>query len=157
MTGAAMTGAGDGRDRHAVRVVVADDQLADREGLVALLGLVDGIEVVGEAGDGEQALELVRRVPCDVVLMDLRMPLLDGVAATRRIVRDHPETSPDGLTAREAEVVGLIGHGLSTTEIAERLVIGQATVKTHINNAFAKIRARTRADAVRYAYRMDLA
>ncbi|WP_410621782.1 response regulator [Amycolatopsis sp. cmx-8-4] len=206
-----------------IRVVVADDQQAVREGLVALLGLLDDITVVASAGNGREAVETLVTHPADVVLMDLRMPELDGVAATRLIRRDHPGTAvvvlttyaddtsiadalragargyltkdagrteiaaalrsaaagqaiftaavsdrlvaaldgrpatrakaelPDGLTAREAEVLGLIARGLTNAEIARELFIGEATVKTHINNAFAKIGARHRAEAVRYA------
>jgi DNA-binding NarL/FixJ family response regulator len=208
-----------------IRVVVVDDQQIMREGLVALLELLDDIEVVGDAGDGEQALRLVAERQPDVVLMDLRMPVLDGIEATTRITREHPEIAvlvlttyadgesidaalragargyltkdagrveiasalrsavagqstfdaavsrrliaglgterprgnPDGLTAREVEVLGLISQGLSNAEIAAQLFIGETTVKTHINNVFAKINVRTRAEAVRYAYREGLA
>lgn len=211
-----------------IRVVVADDQQAVREGLVALLGLLDDITVVASAGNGREAVETLVTHPADVVLMDLRMPELDGVAATRLIRRDHPGTAvvvlttyaddtsiadalragargyltkdagrteiaaalrsaaagqaiftaavsdrlvaaldgrpatrakaelPDGLTAREAEVLGLIARGLTNAEIAGELFIGEATVKTHINNAFAKIGARHRAEAVRYALAQHL-
>jgi DNA-binding NarL/FixJ family response regulator len=209
---------------QAVRVVVADDQQVVREGLVALLGLIEGVEVVGAAGNGVQAIELVAGGNVDVVLMDLRMPVLDGVQATARITAEYPEVAVlvlttyaddesialalragargyltkdagrveigaalhataagqstfdpevsrkliaglnptpvprnDGLTARESEVLKLIARGLSNTEIAELLFIGETTVKTHINNTFAKIGARHRAEAVRYAYRHGLA
>lgn len=212
-----------------IRVVVVDDQLIVREGLVALLELADGITVAGSAGDGAQALALLEGTACDVVLMDLRMPVLDGAAATARISRDHPgigvlvlttyaddesitaalaagargyltkdsgraeiaaairsaaagqstfaadvsrrlvaalaaepatraaDPERDGLTAREREVLGLIGDGLSNGEIAERLVVSPTTVKSHINNAFAKIGATTRTEAARYAFRAGLA
>lgn len=212
-----------------ITVLVVDDQHAVRDGIAALLGLLDDVDVRGRAGDGQQALELLTDTPVDVVLLDLRMPVLDGVAATERIAREHPGTAvvvlttysddesiaaalragargyltkdagrgeiaaairaaavgqatfdravserlsvamstsasprspterlPDGLTAREAEILGLIAEGLSNAEIAGRLFVGAATVKTHINNAFAKIGARNRADAVRYAYRSGL-
>lgn len=223
-----------------VRVLVVDDQIMVREGIVLLLGLLPGIEVVGSAGDGEEALRLVAEVSPDVVLMDLRMPRCDGVEATRRIRAEHPATQvvvvttyaddewlfpalkagargyvtkdadaeeiaravedvmsgqaalspqvqrrllerlvqesatgppggapaaaagapgplPDGLTPREAEVLALVAEGLSNAEIARRLRIGPATVKTHINNLFAKARVRDRAQAVRYAYRSGIA
>jgi DNA-binding NarL/FixJ family response regulator len=214
-----------------VRVVIADDQRVVREGLLLMLDLLDGIEVVGTAADGEEALAVVARHRPDVVLMDLRMPRLDGVEATRRLVAGEPGVGivalttyaddetviaalqagargyltkdagadqiraaiervaageaaldpavqrhlvaavaegeseptapaselPDGLTPREAEVLGLIAEGLSNAEIADRLVVSGATVKSHVNHLFAKIRARDRAQAVAYAYRNGLA
>jgi len=207
-----------------IRVVVADDQQVVREGLVALLGLLDGIEVTGAAANGVEAVDLVAQGNVDVVLMDLKMPVLDGVQATARITADFPDVAvlvlttyaddesiatalragargyltkdagraeigaalrstaagqstfdpevsrrliagltpgrvkvTDGLTARETEVLRLIAQGLSNPEIAERLYISEATVKTHINNTFAKIGARHRAEAVRYAYRKGIA
>jgi DNA-binding NarL/FixJ family response regulator len=207
-----------------IRVVVADDQQVVREGLVALLGLIDGVEVTGAAANGVEAVDLVARGDVDVVLMDLRMPVLDGTRATARITADHPDVAvlvlttyaddasianalragargyltkdagradigaalrstaaghstfdpevtkrlvagltpavdrpADGLTARETEVLRLIAQGLSNPEIAAQLFIGEATVKTHINNTFAKIGARHRAEAVRYAYRNGIA
>ncbi|MEV6447281.1 response regulator transcription factor [Amycolatopsis sp. NPDC051716] len=210
-----------------IRVVVVDDQQAVREGLVALMGLLDDVEVAGSAADGAEALALLRRLGrIDVVLMDLTMPVMTGVQATERIARDHPDVAvlvlttyaddgsiagalaagargyltkdagrgeigaalravvsgqltfgagvsgrvasalsgrsagkdrlPDGLTAREAEVLGLIAAGLSNGEIAAELVIAEATVKTHINNAFAKIGVRNRIEALRYAVQHGL-
>jgi DNA-binding NarL/FixJ family response regulator len=82
----------------AVRVVVADDQRVVREGLVTSLSVLPGVEVVGSAADGEQALALVRRHRPQVVLMDLRMPRVDGVEATRRILADCPATAVVVLT-----------------------------------------------------------
>ena len=77
----------------ALRVVVADDQQVVREGLVALLGLIDGVEVAGAAANGAEAVELVADGNVDVVLMDLRMPLLDGIEATARITADFPDVA----------------------------------------------------------------
>ncbi len=81
-----------------MRVVVVDDQQLMREGLVALLGLVDDVEVAGDAADGEEALALVAELRPDVVLMDLRMPVMDGAEATRRIVRRVSEVAVVVLT-----------------------------------------------------------
>ncbi|OYO23885.1 hypothetical protein CGZ93_05035 [Enemella dayhoffiae] len=75
-----------------MRVVVADDQALVREGIVAVLSLTPGIEVVGQAGDGAEAVRLVHQTTPDVVLMDLRMPRVDGVAATQQILQRHPTT-----------------------------------------------------------------
>jgi DNA-binding NarL/FixJ family response regulator len=208
-----------------IRVLLADDQRVVREGLEMLLGLLPGIEVVGTAADGEEAVRLAVARAADVVLMDLRMPRVDGIEATRRLadarpaarvialttyadeptvlsalragargyltkdagaeeisraisavargeaaldhaVQHHvigavaqtePTTLPDGLTPREAEVLVLIAEGLSNQEIADRLVVSQATVKSHVNRVFAKAGVRDRAQAVSYAYRSGLA
>ena len=205
-----------------IRVLVVDDQRLVREGLTALLELVDDLELVGVAEDGAQAVDQVADRQPDVVLMDLRMPVMDGVEATRRIRRDHPDVEvvvltthadddsvlaalragargfltkdagvaeiaravaaadagqalldphvqarvlqgltargrPAPLTDRETEVLALVAGGLSNVEIATRLVVSEATVKTHINRIFAKIAARDRAQAVRWAYQHGVA
>jgi DNA-binding NarL/FixJ family response regulator len=212
-----------------IRVLLADDQRVVREGLATLLGLLDGVEVVGTAADGDDAVGLAAEVRPDVVLMDLRMPGCDGVEATRRLRAHDPNVKvlmlttyaddrsvidalragargyltkdagadeirealrqvtagnaaidpavqhhlldalvgsatesdsgarlPDGLTPREAEVLTLIAAGLSNAEIAAQLVVGETTVKSHINHLFAKTGVRDRAQAVTYAYRHGL-
>ena len=201
-----------------IRVLLADDQRVVREGLGTLLGLLDGIELVGTAADGEEAVALAAEHDPDVVLMDLRMPRVDGIEAIRRLaargerpraialttyaddasvlgalragargyltkdagaeeiraaveavargeaaldpaVQHHvvaalsaparrrpgagPAELPDGLTPREAEVLALIAEGLTNTEIADRLVVSAATVKSHVNHIFAKTASAT--------------
>jgi len=221
-----------------IRVLLADDQRVVREGLGTLLGLLPGIELVATAADGEEAVALAAEHDPDVVLMDLRMPRVDGTEAIRRLsargerprtialttyaddasvlgalragargyltkdagaeqiraaveavfrgeaaldpaVQHHvvaalsgpaaepagagadvgPAESelPDGLTPREAEVLSLIAGGLTNTEIADRLVVSAATVKSHVNHIFAKAGVRDRAQAVVYAYEHGLA
>ena len=102
-----------GQDGGAIRVVVADDQAIVREGLVTVLDLLPDIDVVGEAADGEQACRLVAEVLPDVVLMDLRMPVLDGAGATARIVAEHPSVAVLVLTtyADDASVMGALRAG----------------------------------------------
>jgi DNA-binding NarL/FixJ family response regulator len=201
-----------------VRILVADDQAIVRDGLVTVLSLVADFEIVGEASDGAGAVALADELVPDVVLMDLRMPVLDGTRATARILAAHPgiavlvlttfadddsilgalragargyltkdagrsdleaairsvsqgqstfapevgalligriadaprpvaERFPT-LTAREAEVVDLIAEGLSNGEIAARLFVSVATVKSHVNAVFAKLAVRDRAQLV---------
>ena len=84
--------------RHTLRVVVADDHPLFRDGLVAALGMIEGVEVVGTAADGEQAVTLTRELTPDVVLMDLAMPGVNGIEATRAIVQTHPGTAVLVLT-----------------------------------------------------------
>jgi DNA-binding NarL/FixJ family response regulator len=219
-----------------VRVLVVDDQRIVRDGLAMLLRVAPDVDLVGTAENGQVALDRLDELAPDVVLMDLRMPVLDGVEATRRIRAGHPAVQvivlttyaddesvfaalragargyltkdaeadeivravrrvhageamldtavqarlldaldagavpppapappagqadlPDDLTPREVEVLALIAEGFSNTEIARRLVVSEATVKTHVNRLFAKTGVRDRAQAVRYAYRHGLA
>jgi DNA-binding NarL/FixJ family response regulator len=215
-----------------IRVLIADDQRVVRDGLTMLVGLIDGVEIAGSASDGEEAIRLALAHRPDIILMDLRMPGMDGITATARlrerlpsvrvlvlttyadddailpalragargyltkdasaeqieaairavhagqthldplvqerlvaaVMAQPPETSasgtrplPAGLTAREAEVLRLLAAGLSNAEIAQRLFVSNATVKTHINRIFTKTGARDRAQAVRYAYQAGLA
>jgi DNA-binding NarL/FixJ family response regulator len=213
-----------------VRVLIADDQKVVRDGLAMLLGLLDASEVVGTAVDGADAVRQALAADPDVVLMDLSMPTVDGVEATRRLVEagararvvvlttyadddwvfralqagargfltkdagaaeieqaittvaaGQAQLDPsvqrrllealasgaqlgvagptagappaDGLTAREAEVLVEIAAGLSNAEIAGRLFVSEATVKTHVNHLLAKTGCRDRAALVAYAYR----
>ena len=205
-------------------VLLADDQELVRSGFRLILELA-GIDVVGEAGDGTQAVDLARELRPDVVLMDVRMPGVDGIEATRRIVAaglesrvvilttfdldehvydalragasafllkdvgreqlvDAVRTAAAGdavfaptvlarlvahyvergapaaplldLSARELEILGLVGSGLSNAEIARRLVISTATVKTHVRHILQKHGLRDRVQAVVLAYESGL-
>ena len=208
-----------------IRLLIVDDQTAVRDSLAVMLDLDPDISVVGTAGDGERAVAGVESHDPDVVLMDLHMPVVDGVEATGRLRALRPElpvvalttyeddesilaalragargylTKDAGratilqavrsahaghsvldpqvqarlldlatrtpapepatavpLTAREREILGLIGQGLRNGEIAQRLYITEATVKTHINNLFAKADLHSRADAVRLALALE--
>src|SRR5206468_308998 len=129
-----------GRRTGMIRVVLADDQALVRAGFKALLDAQEGIEVVGEAADGDEAVRLARAVRPDVVLMDIRMPGLDGLEATRAIAADEL----------------LAGAGLSNDEIADKLVVSPATAKTHVSRAMVKLGARDRAQLVVFAYESGL-
>src|SRR5205823_2817864 len=137
-----------------IRVLVADDQKVVRDGLAVLLGLLDGIEVIGTAVDGADAVRQALTADPDVVLMDLNMPTVDGVEATRRLAEaGAPPRVDDGLTAREEEVLVEIAAGHSNDEIADRLFVSATTIKTHVNHLLAKTGCRDRAALVAYAYR----
>jgi DNA-binding NarL/FixJ family response regulator len=210
-----------------IRVLIVDDQELVRIGFRLFLETQPGLAVVGEAGDGEEAIERVRELRPDVVLMDIRMPTMDGVEATakltsgaiepaprvlvlttfdldeyvfgalragaagfllkdaprerlieairvvhsgeallspsitRRLIEDFAARSDPieppaavlaELTPREREVLGLVAHGLSNAEIAARLVVTEATVKSHVGAVLLKLGLRDRVQAVVFAY-----
>jgi DNA-binding NarL/FixJ family response regulator len=207
-----------------IRVVLAEDHALVREGIRAILDLQDDIEVVAEAGDGRATLEAVRLHKPDVLVLDIQMPVLDGLSVLERLpadvtvavlvlttyaedeyvfralragaagflLKDVPRTqllhairvvaagdellapaitrrlverflrAPtaadhlERLTEREREVLRLVGRGLSNQEVAQALVLGEATVKTHLGNVFAKCGLRDRAQAVVLAYESGL-
>jgi DNA-binding NarL/FixJ family response regulator len=130
-----------------IRVAIADDQPVVRDGLVMLLGLTDGIEIVGTAADGAQAVELVRESKPDVVLMDLRMPELDGVEATRTLRTTTPETQVLVLTtyadddslfpALQAGARGYLTKDASAEEI-EQAIRAVAAGHTHLDPAIQR-------------------
>ncbi len=113
-----------------LRIVIADDQASVREGLVLLLGGLPGIEVAGAAADGEQALELVAEHHPDAILLDLHMPVLDGIGATRRLTAEHPGVAIVVLTtyADDNSVLEALRAGARSylTKDADRTHIAQA-------------------------------
>jgi DNA-binding NarL/FixJ family response regulator len=202
-----------------IRVLVADDHPIVRSGIVGLLGAADDIEVVGEAADGQEAVDLALALEPDLVLIDLRMPRLTGDEATALILRARPgirvivlttyesdssiltaiEAGASGyllkaapqeeilagirsvargevalapsiaallvrrlatpavsLSARETEVLGLVAQGLSNPAIAQRLFLGEATVKTHLLHAFEKLGVNDRTRAVTKAMELGI-
>jgi len=216
-----------------IRVLLVDDQALIRTGFRMILEETDDIDIVGEAENGSDAVRMTAELDPDVVLMDIRMPGLDGIEATRRIVARNPAarvlilttfdldeyafsalragasgfvlkdipvdelarsiravasgdavvsprvtrllldihasrlpdaregavaapTALDRLTAREAEVLLQVAEGLSNNEIAQKLVVSEVTVKTHVGNILAKLNLRNRVHAVIYAYEAGL-
>jgi DNA-binding NarL/FixJ family response regulator len=113
-----------------LRIVVADDQASVREGLVVLLGLLPDIEVVGSAANGQEAIDLVREHHPDAILLDLHMPVLDGIEATRVLTSEHPDVAIVVLTtyADDASVLAALGAGARSylTKNADRADIAQA-------------------------------
>ena len=191
-----------------IRVLICDDQALVRGGFRAIVEAQPDLEVVGEAENGVEAVALAERRAPDVILMDIRMPVLDGVEATRRLVangsparvlvlttfdldeyvhaairvvaagdallapsvtrrllerfattlpqHDHSSEALAELTARETEVLRLLAGGLSNAEIADALVVSEATVKTHISSLLRKLGLRDRVQAVILAYETGL-
>ena len=133
MTGDGAAGApvtGDGAAAAPLRVVVADDQASVREGLVAMLGLLPDIDVVGAAADGEQALQVVARTRPQAILLDLHMPVLDGTETTRKLAERYPEVAVVVLTtyADDESVLAALRAGARSylTKDARRADIAQA-------------------------------
>lgn len=205
-----------------IRVLICDDHFMVRQGLATYFGLQDDFDVVGEAADGRKAVEMVRQLKPDVVLMDLMMPELDGLSALRelkgtgaRVIiltsfldlekamscieegalgfltkdiepadlvdairavhrgepRLHPEVMKrlmvrtaqphqprrrELLTPRELDVLRALAHGLTNREIAEKLVISETTVKTHISSILSKLQLTDRTQAALWAVREKL-
>jgi NarL family two-component system response regulator LiaR len=209
-----------------IRILVADDHAVVREGLRALISTEPGMELVGEARDGLEALAMVKDLRPDVILMDVVMPRMDGLAAINEIRRDFPEarilvlttfaeddivfpaiksgaqgyllkdSSPqellqairnvhrgegslhptiaarlmrelnqpsdlpptkEPLTNREVEILKLIAQGMSNEEIAQKLVLSERTVRTHVSNILAKLQLANRTQAALYALREGFA
>ncbi len=209
-----------------MKLLVVDDHAIVRKGILALLETKADIQVVGEAADGQEAVARAETLHPDVVLMDLVMPVMDGIEATRLITAAHPgirvlvltsfaaddkvfpaikagalgyllkDSGPeelvaairqvyrgesslhpaiarkvlrelahpsdrppttDPLTGREVEVLRLLGQGLLNEEIADRLVITEATVRTHVSNILGKLHLASRTQAALYALREGLA
>lgn len=113
-----------------LRIVVADDQTSVREGLIAMLGLLPDIDVVGAAADGEQALQVVERTRPEAILLDLRMPVLDGIETTRRLAERHPDVAIVVLTTYDddSSVLAALRAGARSylTKDARRAEIAQA-------------------------------
>ena len=125
-----MTAQPDGAAPESLRIVVADDQASVREGLVVLLDLLPDIDVVGSAADGEQALQVVDQTRPDAILLDLHMPVLDGIEATRRLTDAHPDVAVVVLTtfADDSSILAALQAGARSylTKDADRAEIAQA-------------------------------
>jgi DNA-binding NarL/FixJ family response regulator len=206
----------------AIRILLADDHAVVRQGLRMFLALDDELEVIGEAQDGAEAVKLAHELQPDVVLMDLLMPVMDGITAIGKIRKElpdvevialtsvledasvvgavragaigyllkntesdqlrraikaaaqgqvqlspeaaarlmremrQPETTPEPLTDREIEVLGLLARGRANKEIARDLHIGEKTVKTHVSNILGKLGVQSRTQAALHAVRTGL-
>ena len=151
-----------------IRVCLVDDQTLVRQGIRSLLALDGGIEVVAEAGDGRQAVDLIPQVRPDVVLMDMRMPVMSGLEALQVLSRleQLPPTiilttfdsldRPDPLTDRETEILRLMASGFSNKEIANSLGVAEGTIKNHVSNILSKLGVRDRTRAVLKAFELQL-
>jgi two-component system, NarL family, response regulator LiaR len=209
----------------AIRILIVDDHTIVRKGIRALLAEIDGMDVVGEADNGQVAVVQAATLSPDVILMDLAMPIMDGIEAIRRIKADQPESrilvmtsfatddkvfpaikagalgyllkesapedlvqairqinrgesslhptiarkvlqeimqpadrppTPSPLTGREEEVLRLVAQGLSNQDIATKLQVSDATVRTHVSNILSKLQLATRIQAALYALREGL-
>ncbi len=170
----------------AVRVLIADDHRLFREGLARLLEEDPRVEVVDQASDGLEAVELAASLRPDVILMDLQMPNLNGAEAARRIIAERPDIKVlaltcfetegvvleamragvravetqgelfEGLSAREIQIVKLIASGLVNKQIARRLQVSEKTVRNHISNVYQKLGVMNRSQVALYAVRKGL-
>jgi DNA-binding NarL/FixJ family response regulator len=141
-----------------IKVVVLTTYADDRSVIDALQAGARGY--LTKDASGAEIRRALEDVLADHAVIDpaVQHHLVDAIASEPPVLsRSSPSRLPDGLTSREAEVLTLIADGLSNTEIAERLFVGEGTVKSHINHLFAKIDARDRAQAVAYAYQHGLA
>ena len=207
-------------DHTAIRVLIVDDHAIVRKGIRALLAEIEDIDVIGEAGNGEEAVSQANALSPDVILMDLVMPGVDGIQATRQITAEEPcpsvlvltsfasddkvfpaikagalgyllkdsepsalltairqvhrgepslqpsiaqkvlkelkapaalQPTPDPLTERELEVLRLVAKGMTNPEIAQHLVVTEATVRTHVSNILGKLHLANRVQATLYA------
>jgi DNA-binding NarL/FixJ family response regulator len=137
-----------------IRVLVTDDQPVVRAGIATMIGTQPDLEVDGEAADGLEAVALGSRLRPDVIMMDIRMPQLGGIEATRRLAALTPR--PPRIVLREREVLVLLVRGLCNAAIARQLMIGENTAKTHITRILGKLGLRDRAHAVVYGYETGL-
>jgi DNA-binding NarL/FixJ family response regulator len=146
-----LTSDGPPSNGRVIRCLIPDDQAMVREGFAAMLAAEPGIMIAGQAIDGADAVRQARRLDLDVVLMDVRMPVMDHPPAA------VPQPSSlAALTPRETEVLRLVAEGLSNSEIAARLTVTDDTVRTHVSRLLAKLGPRDRVQAVVTAYESGL-
>jgi len=153
---------GSGVPREPIRVLVADDHVLYRRGLELVLGQEPDIAIVGEAGDGDEAIARTEELLPDVILMDVRMPRRSGIEACSAIKEIAPSTKRQDerpaapaprLTERELEVLKLVARGMANKDIARELFISENTVKNHVRNILEKLQLHSRMEAAMYAFR----